>query len=474
MNINNRSEYRIDRALIYITGYILFMGSILSIQSYHLINVPKYWIFVFGFIGCCFYYILSGADSLIQRGSTKRFLITSVFVIILLRLIWILSVPTIPFSDFEGYHNFGILISEQFPTHILSIDYDGRGFGYSFVLGIIYKIFGVNLFAAKLLNVFLSVLTGILIYLISRSLFNEYTARITTVLYSIWPAQIMYNSVLASEHLFIFFTFLGIAILIGAIKVRPDAYTNILLAGIAFGLAYTVRFLSVIVVATGFMALLLFQENSLKNRIQSSLLLISGFAIVWVLITGLGAAVDIPSDPYTGIQNSLLMGTNYEYTGGWNPVDSQIWSNYSPEEAKKIAFQTGLSRITENPRGFTKLIFEKFNRMWGDGSFGTYWSTLSMDTTKSTDFILKNQLLMLAVTQFFYFGILFFSLLGCYKLKNTNLSMGIQFLLIIFLIFVVIHSFLEVQSRYHYPWELIFLILGGYGIACKSVTPCDP
>lgn len=475
MGTNNLwSAYKIDSILVYIAGYIIFMSSILSLQNYFSIYVPKYWTFVFGFIGCCFYYILSDTDSFIQRGSTKNFLIISVFVIILLRFIWILIVPTIPFSDFEVYHNFGIFISKQFPAHLLSIDYDSRGFGYSFVLGIIYKIFGVNLFAAKLLNVFLSALTGILIYLIARSLFNEYTARITTVLYSIWPAQIMYNSVLASEHLFIFFTFLGIAVLIGAIKARPDAYTNILLAGIAFGLAYTVRFLSIIVVATGFMTLLLFQENSLENRIRSSLLLISGFAIVWVVITGLGAAADIPSDPRTGIQNSLLIGTNYEYTGCWNPVDNLIWENNSPEEAKKIAFQTGLSRIAENPKGFLKLIFEKFSIIWGNESFGAYWSTANMDSTKSADFILKNQFLMFAIPQFYYFGILFFSILGCYRLKNANLSIGIQFLFVIFLIFVLLHSFLEVQPRYHYPWEIIFIMLAGYGIACKPVFPCDP
>ncbi len=476
MKVNNIwSAYRIDLFLVCITGYILFMGSILSVQSYHLINVPKYWIFVFGFIGCCFYYILSDTGSFIQKGSTKHFLIISVFLIILLRFIWILLVPTIPFSDFEVYNNFGISISEQFPTHILSIDYDGRGFGYSFVLGIIYKIFGINLFAAKLLNVFLSALTGILLYLIAEYLFDERVARITTILYLIWPAQIMYSSVLASEHLFIFVLFLGVAIYIGAIKVKSDdKYLNIFLAGVVFGLAYTVRFLSLIIVAIGIMTLLFVQEEPFKKKFKSSLFLISGFVIVWTFINGLGLLVDIPSDPSTGIQHSLLVGTNPEYKGQWNPVDSQIWNNYRPDEAKKIAFQTGLSRITENPGGFTKLIFEKFNIMWGDESFGTYWSTLSMDTTKSNDFIFHNQLLMLAVSQLYYFGILFFSLLGCHKLKNANLSIGIQFLLIIFLIFVVLHSFLEVQSRYHYPWELIFLILGGYGIACKSVTPCDP
>lgn len=475
MKTNNLwSIYKVDSIPVYIVGYLIFMSSILSLQNYFSIYIPKYWTFVFGLIGCCFYYILSDTDSFIQKGSTKNFLIVSLLVIILLRLIWILAVSTIPFSDFEGYHNFGIFISEQFPIHILSIDYDARGFGYSFVLGMIYKIFGVNLFSAKLLNVFLSALTGILLYLIAGSLFNESTARITTILYSIWPAQIMYNSVLASEHLFIFFTFLGIAIFIGAIKVKPDTYTNILLAGVVFGLAYTVRFLSVIVVATGVMTLLFFKEYSLKSRIRSSLLLISGFAIVWALITGLGAAVDLPSDPRTGIQNSLLMGTNYEYTGCWNPVDNLIWENNSPEEAKKIAFQMGLSRIAENPKEFLKLIFEKFSIIWGNESFGAYWSTANMDSTESTDFILKNQSLMFAIPQFYYFGILFFSSLGCYKLKNRNLSIGVQFLLIIFLIFVVIHSFLEVQSRYHYPWEMIFLILGGYGIARKPAIPYNP
>ena len=474
MKIDNiLSAYRIDCILVYITGYILLMTSILSIQNYYY-NISRYWIFVFGFIGYCLYYILSNTDSIIQRGSTKNFLIMSVFVIISLRLIWVITIPTLPYSDFEVYNNFAIYVAKQFPVHILSINYTERGFGYSFVLGIIYKIFGVNLFVAKLLNVFLSVLTGILLYFIAGYLFDQYIARITTVLFSIWPAQIMYSSVLASEHLFIFLLLLGIAMLIGVIKVKSDEkYLNIFLAGIVFGLAYTVRFLSLIIVATGFMALLYFQEEVFKKRIQSAFFLICGFAVVWICVASLGAVVNVPSNPTTGIQNSLLMGTNYEYMGHWNPVDNQIWETHSPEEAKKIAFETGLSRITENPIRFIKLIFEKFNIMWCDESFGIYWSTSTIDSTKLPSFIIQNQLIMFAVSQFYYSGVLFFGLLGCHKLRNAKLNIGMRFLLITFLIFVLLHSFLEVQPRYHYPWEIIFLILGGYGIGGKPLVQFD-
>lgn len=473
MKISNIwSVYRIDRILVYVTGYLLLISSVLAIQNCN--DIPRYWIFVFGFIGYCLYYNISTIDYIIQRGSTRSFLISSLFVIILLRLIWIIEIPTIPYSDFAVYNNFAISIAKQFPAHILSINCGERGFGYCFALGIIYKIFGINLFIAKLLNVLFSALTGILLYMITRHLFDERVSRITTVLFSIWPAQIMYNSVLASEHMFILVIFLGIAMISGVTKVKLDnKYVNVFLAGIIFGLAYTIRFLSLVIVATGLMALLFVREEAFKRRIRLAFCLISGFAIVWTFMTIISAIVNIPCDPSTGVQHSLLVGTNYEYKGMWNPVDSQIWNDYSPNDAKKIAFKTGLSRITENPKGFIKLLFEKFDVMWGDESFGAYWSTFAMDSTRSPSLTMQDQLLLFAVSQFYYFGVLFFSLLGCHKLRNTELNLGIRFLLMIFLTVVLLHSFLEVQPRYHYPWEVIFLILGGYGIVGKPVALFD-
>jgi len=125
-----------------------------------------------------------------------------------------------------------------------------------------------------------------------------------------------------------------------------------------------------------------------------------------------------------------------------------------------------------------KLIFEKFNGIWGDELFGSHYSNTTIDSTKLVYFITPTQLEMLSkmmsvISQFYYFGILVFSLFGCYRLKNKKLSIGMRFLFTTFVIFVLLHSFLEVQSRYHYPCEIIFLILGGYGIGGKSVVPLD-
>ena len=104
--------------------------------------------------------------------------------------------------------------------------------------------------------------------------------------------------------------------LIGAIKVKSDnTYKNIFLAGIIFGLAYTIRVISVILVGTGLITLLFGPDQSFKKKVYSSLFLISGFLIVLLVVVGLGAVVSVPSDPTTGIQNSLLMGTNFEHKG---------------------------------------------------------------------------------------------------------------------------------------------------------------
>lgn len=444
------------KLLAYISGILILFFSFLAVQNYGLLNIPKYWIFLGILLEIGATYILT-SKNFVTYGSTFRFLTISIGIIVILRLVWIIWVPTLPISDFEGYNVHAVEIATQIPSGLLSIDLGDKGFGYVFMLAIFYKIFGVHIIIAKILNIVLSVFIAILIFSITKNIFNEHIARITTLLFVFLPSQIMYTSVLASEHLYIAILLLGLYFIIRNFNVDLLDRFNYFYSGIMLGISFMIRQISIVIVIICTIKLFVNKEP-IQKRVLRIMWYVCGVTLIIGIYVGAMLLLDRSPGPSDGWENSFMMGTNYDYIGGWNEKDGSIWSsNSSLEEKKRVAIRIGLQRIITNPVGFSILVFEKFDKMWADESYGAYWSTLK------AEYQISNINMLYAISQLYYVWILCLSVVGCYKLKNEK-NDGINLLLMIFLGFVLLHSFLEVQSRYHYPFEFIFLILAGYCI----------
>ncbi len=173
---------------------------------------------------------LSWLAKLIQRGNP------AVFIVILgtvLRLAWVLTVPTVPESDAIHYYQTGLEISRGLGY----INNDGSPtaywpVGYSGFLGLLFSIFGQSLIIAKLANVFLS--AGIIwfSYLCANFLFDKRVALIAGFVLAVYPNYIFYSSLLLSEILMLFLIMLGTWLLISR---------HIWGAAIIFGLATLVK-----------------------------------------------------------------------------------------------------------------------------------------------------------------------------------------------------------------------------------------
>lgn len=445
-----------SKLLIYISSFLILAISLLAIQ--HITFLSTYLMFSYIILlGIVFIYFLTNKSY--QQMSGPGFLGMTIVAIIILRLIWILKVDTVPISDFEMYNIHAQQISEQIPSDILSIKFGSQGFGYVLPLGLIYKIFGYSLTIGKLFNIVLSVFTGILLYLITNKLFNEYSGRIVILLFTFIPSQIMYTSVIASEHIYVPIVLLGLYILIyGPFK---DLYKNEYYSGIVLGFSTIIRQTSLIVIVACIINILFDQDRFKKISyfMKGSILILVIFNILLLL--------DKNPDPMTGFENSLMMGTNYESIGQWNEIDShQAWhSNYSSKDAKSIALHLGLERIMNNPTKFIFLVFKKYDIMWASEGYSVEWSTIKLDT--SNFFIDQNKNILYDISQFYYVLILILALLGCYKLWKIQ-NDKVNIFLIAFILFVFAHSILEVQPRYHYLFTFVFLILASYGLTVNK------
>src|SRR5688572_18807224 len=137
--------------------------------------------------------------------SDKAFLAIILLLFLLSRLAWVLLVPTLPFSDFDEYNRWAAIFGQFQPIQgdmfRLSINLVMQPWLYPISLGILYDVFGRHLIVAELSNIVAGTITLLLIFLLARQLFGSKVGRLSAMLFLLWPNQLMYTSVLASEHL---------------------------------------------------------------------------------------------------------------------------------------------------------------------------------------------------------------------------------------------------------------------------------
>lgn len=129
---------------------------------------------------------------------TKKYYLSVIAIAFIISLTWIITVNTQPFSDFSYYNELAASIANggQWGDTYTTV-------GYPIVLGLIYKIFGANIFIAKIFNLILSTINNILIIMIlDKTKLKERNKIIIFTLFSFFPASIYFNSVLGTEILF--------------------------------------------------------------------------------------------------------------------------------------------------------------------------------------------------------------------------------------------------------------------------------
>jgi len=156
----------------------------------------------------------------------------------LVRIAWIGLVPASPVSDFAWYHQRGLEIAAGKGYQVNGTPTAYWPIGYPAFLGLIFRVFGPSLTAAKLANVFLYMGVLLLSYRLASYLFrSDVVGRLTVLFLSFYPNHIAYSSLLSCETLFLFLLLLGVWLLVTS-RERPAAVS---LSGAVLGLACLVK-----------------------------------------------------------------------------------------------------------------------------------------------------------------------------------------------------------------------------------------
>jgi hypothetical protein len=358
-------------------------------------------------------------------------------------------------SDFAEYHGLAVAVSLGGPWFS-----EARPMGYPLMLGALYVPFGPAHWVGVALNVGLALVTGALLYFWVRRLESAEAASLALLLYALCPAQALMVAVQGSE---IPYAALVLAAVLAFSWCAWDPRHAVVFAavgGALLGFSQYVRPTSVALVPATLIFLWLANRPQWRPTARSVAACVGTMLVVLAPVAHWNwqahHTLSLSTSTFGGW--SELVGSNQQSNGFWNKQDLDFIESYPLARRDEVARQEAHRRIKSDPLGFLALVTRKFAYLWGAEDYGTYWT---LDVLPGTDKRLTSALYLLS--QAWYVLALFFALGACWSYKR--LPEPVILVLLGLGTLVGAHSFLEVQSRYHFYWTPLFAALAGIGAA---------
>jgi hypothetical protein len=379
--------------------------------------------------------VLAGAALLASRKAPTPPLLLGLVALAATRGLaaWCLDGPMV--SDFQEYHDLAVAASHGGPWFS-----DLRPMGYPLLLALGYAGLGPVHWWGEAMNVVLAVVTGGFLYAWARKIWGDQAAGFSLWIYALLPAHALMAAVQGTEIPYA-------AAFMGAMWALAAAPPWV--AGALLGLSQYVRPTSLVLMPA--IALTYW-----RKLIPLTLALLLVLAPVAAWNWQAHHKLSLSTSTYGGW--SLLVGSNQRSNGFWNLEDTILVNKLPFEQRDAFAREEAKRRILGDPIGFAGLAVRKFGFLWGAEDFGTYWT---LGVKPGADPRLTTALYLFS--QAGYTLVLIFGALGLwFERKRQPPALTLALLGLASL--VGAHTFLEVQSRYHFYWTPLFAGLAGVGL----------
>jgi hypothetical protein len=138
---------------------------------------------------------------------------------------------------------------------------------------------------------------------------------------------------------------------------------------------------------------------------------------------------------------SLMIGANQEHDGTWNTDDARIYGQWG-DERERLAQQEGIRRIVSDPAGFASLAVRKLHVMWASERYGVYFAFGSTSLAQNVREAIS------VISMAFYVAVFLAAATALWRMRRAPPEMALVILGIIGVV-AVMHTFVEVQPRYH-------------------------
>jgi hypothetical protein len=463
---NNFLHYAVLVVLIitFIYGVLYLMYTVRSSKS----------IFIIAFIAVVylslfFYYnkYKVKINSKLASISILRLLIYIIITGFILRLMWIILVPTYPVSDFSLIYEVAGQASSGIFDSFKGTAYFAR-FSHNTVtillLSVFYKFTDNPLFLIKLFNVICQTVGIYALYLASSELFGKNRALISASIIAFFPPFIMYSSQIMSENIAMPFYILSVYFFLKASKEVKSIYL-VILSGVLLSTANMFRMVGIIFITAYVVYSLVYK--GLKEGSKNSAIILAAYLIPLYLVSQSLILANITEThlwkPKESSFTSMLRGSNIQYRGRWNEEDASLPEKYKydMEKVNDAAKEIVIERLTTTP--LPKLLghfVTKISTQWGMGDFGAPGWTISHSKDSIVSGALKyNYHELNFIIQLMFLTLLIRVFKALLKKDYIN-NEQINFLYILFGGFVLLYMISENQERYAFIVCWLFIIFG--------------
>jgi 4-amino-4-deoxy-L-arabinose transferase-like glycosyltransferase len=392
-------------------------------------------------------------------------------VALALRVFWAVLVPVVPLSDGQAYDILARTLSEH-GVYGWSADRPSAYWpvGTSAIYAFLYTVFGYSFVPIVVLNIALgTAIVGLTIWL-ARIFFDEKIALLAGWLMAVWPSEVAYVTILASELFFTFFLFVGlVAWFSSKLKMAPRA----IVSGLAFGVASYFRPVALLLPIILWMSLV---PNWRELRRQLSTLVLAMIFVIaaiapwsarntqlfgkFVLISTNGGA-------------ALWVGNNPNSTGFYMDTPT-LSSELNEYEQGKILSKQAKDYIMAEPVAFVLRSFRKAVQMHLGETIAVHWNSEGIKRRFGESALLPLKL----VHQGFWTAVLLLAICGLAIMTRGRGYVGTLThpIFLTWTYFTAVYAITLVSDRYHFPLHPLISILASLTIltAVRLVQRVSP
>lgn len=393
-------------------------------------------------------------------------LVLSLFCL-LLNLAWVLYFQIEPTVDFQTFNDTALAIARNERVDMLYIGLFPHILGYSTFLGLMMRLLGESAMLAPVLNVVLTLISGLCIYILCLRWLELKAAAAAFFLWSICPSKLMYNAMVMSEPLYTCLILLFLLLLSLALDRKLHRRLR-LLAAIPLGLACGALLLAVnatrpvaviLFVAFFIWALLLRgrQLKELKGWLVLAAFTLSMFGAYsycdrqwfrWEYLHIFERTSDIPA-------YNIYVGLNMDSLGSYSEEDMDTLMNYRYQGGAVYAQEQMLEEVKERLSSgeidFPRLFAAKLAKLMGNDEGGAFYAQAELSPLA---FKLSS-----AVSNVFYYFVVLLSLFGALRLFKKPVFSTVYLAPLYSIGLILAHLIVEVSGRYKYSLIPMLIIM---------------
>ncbi|WP_165074562.1 glycosyltransferase family 39 protein [Paludisphaera rhizosphaerae] len=405
-----------------------------------------------------------------DAGSTFRWTPAAVLVLALtVRVAWGLSLPVVPLSDCMAYdlqaHNLANGVCYGFEASRPSAYWP---VGTSAVYAALYTIFGFHYGPIVVMNILIGVATTWLVMATTRDWFGPRAALAAGLLTALWPGQIQFTTILASELLFNLFVLL--AVYVEGRNAWP-ATARAVATGASLACASYIRPLALPLPAL-FWFRRLVDPQERRQGVASNTIEAAGVLLVMAVLIAPWTVRNYRTFGYpvlisTNGGANFWMGNNPESDGGYMPLPKWAEDISNEAEADRALKRAAWRFIMENPRVFFLGLFRKAFSTYSRESIGVAWNEDGLKQVFGAWILTPMKL----VSALYFAGAMLAAFAGAYLARRGRSFLAWATLppVMLWAFFAAIHIVIVGGDRYHYPSLPMIASLAGLGLVAQAV-----